>query len=151
MSTPVPKSLRIPLILLLALLGAGLASALPEEEDDGTRALWQARYRTLLQNRAILEDNIARLEHAYTQAQQRKYPRGAARESLRVRSEEQRERLAELQQEIDSIYDEARIAGVPPGWLSEVEDEPVVLPGAPATTDADARAGRNPLWLEDAR
>jgi len=135
-------------LLMLALPFA--ASAMDEEELLAKRNHWQSRYRTLLSNRAILNDNIAKLTHDYGQAQRRNYPRGGAREALLLQAREAEQELEAVEREIESIFVEARQSEVPPGWLYEVEDEPIERsqPAAadPAEVDPD---GRNPLYLDD--
>lgn len=141
--------------LLLALafsLVAGFAAAETEEEILAKRTQWQERYRVALTNREILKDNIAKLRHSYAQAQRRNYPRGGARQAFLTQTDEQEALLVETEQEIVSIREEARAAGIPPGWLAEVEDEPIAVPSQPASPadgeDVD-RDGRNPLYLDD--
>ena len=153
---PFRKTSRLrPLAFLVALalvLGAGFASAETEEELLAKRAHWQDRYRTLLQNRVILKDNIAKLRNDYAQAQRRNYPRGGARDAFLQKAEEQEDKLAEVERELDSIQRDARAAGVPPGWLAEVEDESFEIPQPAApSNDGDEvdREGRNPIYFEE--
>ena len=121
-----------------------------EEALLAKRTHWQSRYRTLLTNRAILTDNIAKLTHDYGQAQRRNYPRGGAREALLTQARQAERELEGVQKEIDAIFAEARMQDVPPGWLYEVEDEPIERPqpASPDTADDDAD-GRNPLYRDD--
>lgn len=150
---------RLAATLLAAIaLAPGLALVAPpaaaetEEELLARREHWQAKYRQMLHNRAILTRNIERLEHNYAQAQRRNYPRGGARQAFLDQANEQRELLAEIEQDIESIFREARAADVPPGWLYEVEDDvarnPMPAAKEPAADVAD-REGRNPLYAED--
>lgn len=129
------------------------APALADEELAAERAYWQGKYRVLRKNKAILEDNIAKLEHNYAQAQRRNYPRGGAREAFRTKANEQRKMLAEVESELATIFEEARAANVPPGWLFEVEDEPIELSQPAAVEGAEEddrdREGRNPLYADD--
>ena len=123
-----------------------------EEETQAKRDEWQERYRWLLRDQARLKQNVANLEHDYISSQRRNYPRGANRERLVKEAEAQKKELAGIEAEIAGIYTEARVAGIPPGWLSEVEDEDLTVPAAPAegnVTEED-REGRNPLYLKDA-
>lgn len=143
----------IPLLLALALsLLAGFAAAETEQEILAKRTQWQVRYRVALTNREILRDNIEKLRHDYAQAQRRNYPRGGARQAFLTQADEQEALLVETEQEIVSIREEARAAGIPPGWLAEVEDEPITVPSRPASLadgeDVD-RDGRNPLYIDD--
>lgn len=122
-----------------------------EEETQAKRDEWQERYRWLLRDQARLKQNVANLEHDYIASQRRNYPRGENRERLVREAEAQRKLLAEIETELEGIYAEARAAGIPPGWLSEVEDEDLTVPAAPATSDSSEvdREGRNPLYFDD--
>ena len=150
---------RLALTLLLTAcfsLAGGLALAETEEETMAKRLEWQDRYRVLLQNQAILKDNVAKLRHAYAQAQRRNYPRGGARERFLTQADEQQKQLDQVERELETIFAEARQAEIPPGWLYEVDDEELDLSGAPAAADLDDGAeaddedleGRNPLYRE---
>ena len=139
-------------VALFALALSGLAFAETEEELLAKRAHWQDRYRVLLKNQAILEDNIAKLRHNYAQAQRRNYPRGGAREAFREQADAQAVELDGVKQELESIFSEARAADVPPGWLFEVEEEsfdPGSLPASPESEPTLDLDGRNPLYLDD--
>ena len=141
--------------LLLALafsLVSGFAAAETEEEILAERTQWQERYRVYLTNREIIKDNIAKLRHNHQQAQRRNYPRGAARQRFLIEADEQEIQLQETEQEITAFRAEARAAGIPPGWLAEVEDEAIALPAQPAAAadeGGDDREGRNPLYFDD--
>lgn len=141
--------------LAMALLVASAAVSLPaaaetEEETLAKREYWQDKYRVLLRNQAILKDNVTKLEHDYAQAQRRNYPRGGARNELILKATLQRQQLAQTEKEIASIFTEARTSDVPPGWLYEIEDEPIDTPrpASPDTAGEDDRAGRNPRFLD---
>lgn len=164
MNRPSSRPLRsllslVALALALSIgLGATLASAETEEELLAKRAHWQDRYRTLLHNQAVLTRNIEKLRGDYAQAQRRNYPRGGAREAFLEKAAEQADLLAEVERELETIFREARAQDVPPGWLYEVEDEPIDTSTRPASPAGDGRddddagvdpAGRNPLYLDD--
>lgn len=159
---PVPRRLRKGRVLAAVLVGlalflgaavaaTSLASAMTDEELISKKEHWQKKYRTLLINRARLASDVAGLEHDYAQAQRRNYPRGGARERLRTQAAETRIQLEGIEQQIEGIFAEARADDVPPGWLYEVEDEPldVSQPASPepAASDED-REGRNPRFFE---
>ncbi len=149
----VASTLALVALTLPVGLGGFASDASAEEDLAAKRAHWQSKYRTMRRNKAILEDNIAKLEHNYAQAQRRNYPRGGAREAFRTKANEQREQLAKIEEQLESIFDEARRAEVPPGWLYEVEDEPVDLsepasPDAAASDDEEEDDGRNPIYRD---
>ncbi len=142
------------IVCVQLVLITSLCSAETEEELRAKRDYWQDKYRVLLHNRAAHQENAARMKYAHEQAQLSNYPRGGARERLLVAWKESLAKADAVQREIDGIFDEARRAGIPPGWLYEVEDEPIVLENEPTTSPA-ARAdadeddsGRNPLYLK---
>lgn len=122
-----------------------------EEETQAKRDEWQQRYRWLLRDQARLQQNVANLERDYIMSQRRNYPRGANRERLVVEADAQRKELVGVEKEIAGIYAEARAAGIPPGWLSEVEDEDLTVPAAKAEEDEPEvdREGRNPIYFDD--
>lgn len=147
---------RLPALLLsITLLFASAVGAETEDEIAAKRLQWQDRYRVLLQNQAILKQNIAKLRKNYAQAQRRNYPRGGAREAFRIKADEQEVQLGEIQRELENVFTEARAADVPPGWLYEVDEEPLDLSSAPAAKgaldrdsddDSPEDDGRNPLY-----
>jgi hypothetical protein len=161
-SSPNLNSLRPVLAATLAILGLSLcglfligsdaqAQFATEEETQAQRDTWQERYRWLLRDQARIKQNVANLERDYIMSQRRNYPRGANRERLVVEADAQKRELAKVEAEIAGIYAEARAAGIPPGWLSEVEDEDLTVPAAKADEDEPEvdREGRNPLYFED--
>lgn len=143
------RLLQIAMAVLITSAAISLpAEAQSEEETLAKREYWQDKYRVLLRNQAILKDNVTKLEHDYAQAQRRNYPRGGARNELLMKAIGQRQQLAQTEKEIASIFTEARKADVPPGWLYEIEDEPIDTrrPALPDTSGEDDRAGRNPRF-----
>jgi len=126
------------------------------------REFWQTRYRTLRQESARLEQDIAFEWELYADANRRNYRRGNARHVHRDKALELEARLKEVDAELEALPERARQLGALPGWLREVESEPIALPppgasdeeedapGQPAAPgSAEDRAGRNPLYLEE--
>ena len=154
---PLARTALTALVLGLAVAlaaGAVLApNALAETEEEllAKKDTWQSKYRTLLRTRDILKRNIAGLEKDYAQAQRRNYPRGGARQAFLDKANEQRALLAGIEEKIESIFREARMADVPPGWLYEIDDEIArsPMPAAKEPTDERDRDGRNPLYADD--
>lgn len=131
-----------------------IATASAGQDVQAMRDFWQGKYRTLLRNRATLNSNLAQLKHDYGQAQRRNYPRGGARQALLEQARQAEQELAKVEGQIETIFTDARMQDVPPGWLYEVEDEKIEAfqPAAPGTAGDDgARAddGRNPLYSKD--
>lgn len=133
---------------------ADSASAETEEELLAKKAEWQDRYRALRTNAARMRANAKKLRRGYALAQHANYPRGGAREELRLQYEKAERDADDYTAKIDEFHDEARRNEIPPGWLFEVDDEPID-PGVPADQDDSSledeedREGRNPIYLDD--
>lgn len=152
--------LGIQMITVGVALPFSVAAAAGESEAElaASRDQWQGNYRRLLRNKATLNENIAKSENDYAQAQRRNYPRGGARQMLLTRGEQAKVALVETEKEIAALIEDARRQGVPPGWLDEVASEEIVAfqPAAPSgdrdeeqDEEQDDREGRNPLYLDD--
>jgi septal ring factor EnvC (AmiA/AmiB activator) len=166
MSARTPRSSRFwrtasrALALFSLVLATGLASltatASDEEALRAKRDHWQDKYRALLYDQARLKDNLAKLRHDYAQAQRRNYPRGGAREALRTQAATTEQKLAKVERKLAQIFDQARAAEVPPGWLYQVDDDPIVLSN-PASKDGGSEeaaqdlGGHNPLYFDNDR
>jgi len=127
------------------------AQAQTEEEIQEQRDAWQNRYRNLLSNRARLIRNIEASRENYARAQRRNYPRGGARQQFLIDADTATKELAATEKEIAGIFTEARQENVPPGWLYQVEDEPIEMPQPAALDESEEqdREGRNPLHFKD--
>ena len=131
------------------------ATAETEDEDAAKKAEWQDRYRTLRNNAARMRDNASKLRRAYKLSQHSNYPRGGARLSFKQQVEDTERKAEEFESKLASFHDEARENQIPPGWIFEVDDEPVDL-GTPASAGEDeethavqAPEGRNPAFYGD--
>lgn len=115
-------------LALAALAGMPGASALPRPAEatlpsDADRARWQERVgaaRTELE-RARRRSEAA--EEAVQQMRHRRRPRGEAREALFAEREAARAACSDAERALDELLEQARRAGVPPGWL-RAEDAP---------------------------
>jgi hypothetical protein len=103
----------------LSLVFAGNASAGIEEVE---KARFQERYAELIQSVASAEVRVSKSGAAYTKARQRNRLKGEYRELIMTEMEAAEAELARLQKELVAFPEDARRAGVPPGWLREVED-----------------------------
>jgi hypothetical protein len=156
MSRTFPFISRLALVLLASLAIASSGFATDGAEYDGTgdptpKEQWQTEYRRLLQEKARLERNAKTARENYSQAQQRNYPRGSARQKMLVDEQEAKQGLVEVEAEIERFKRSSRQDGVVPGWYYEVEEEPMVAAPQPHrddTEDAEDREGRNPLYLD---
>ena len=118
-----PRSRRAALGLALAALlaapgaptlGAPRAEALrdaPEQEPWQERVA-EARHLVLRaqERREATEKAVDRMRHS-------RHPRGEAREALFAEREAARLDVAEAERALEKLLEEARRAGVPPGWL----------------------------------
>lgn len=127
------------------------ASAQTPDEMQEQRTSWNERYRVLLRDRVRLEQNIVKSKNNYSLAQHRNYPRGGARQQFLIDAEDAAKELASTEEAIVELFAAAREANVPPAWLYEVEDEPIVSaqPNASEEDEEDDRAGRNPAHFAD--
>lgn len=130
------------------------ASAETEEEALAKKAEWQDRYRVLRTNAFRMRENAKKLRRAYGLAQHANYPRGGAREEFRLQVEQAERDADDFSAQIEAFHEDALRNEIPPGWLAEVEDEPID-PGLPADQDEsdpepdDDREGRNPIHFDD--
>ncbi len=131
---------------------AVVAGANAEEAELSKKAEWQDRYRTLRNNSVRMRDNATKLRKAYSQSQHANYPRGGARERFKQQVLDTERKADQYEVQLAQFVDEARQNQIPPGWLYEVDDEPVD-PGTPAAAGGDddthsinAPDGRNPAY-----
>ena len=116
------RSRPLAALAVAALAAAQGTLALPrpaaaEVLDDTVRIEWQQRLGAA---RAELERARERSEAAAEAVQKmrhRRHPRGAAREALFAERDAADQELAEAKRALDDLLEQARRAGVPPGWL----------------------------------
>ena len=131
------------------------ASPASDNADDevAQKSEWQGRYRALRNNAVRMRENATKLRRAYGLAQHANYPRGGARERFKQQVLDTERKADQYEEELANFTDEARANGIPPGWLAEVDEEPIDhgIPAAVADDeeDADAREGRNPLYADE--
>ena len=137
--------------LVLTVPGNVMASNSLDETAsvEEVKAEWQGRYRKLLTDAARLRRNAEAARYNYSQANQRNYPRGAARKQFLIDEENAQAELVQVEADIEKLREDGRREGALPGWFYEVEDEPLDAPqpAAPVEDPAD-REGRNPLYLD---
>ncbi|HEB90088.1 MAG TPA: hypothetical protein ENI85_10995 [Deltaproteobacteria bacterium] len=105
----------------------GVASAQVDSHETAEieKAYWQDRYRRLRKEAARLRREIEEARTAYAAANRRNYRRGPVRHEYRAKMLEAEKELSRVEAELSTLHDEARRAGALPGWLREVEMEPV--------------------------
>ena len=95
--------------------------------------------------------NAATARAEYKRAQRRNYPRGEARAQYLINEAEALDELAQVEASIEKLRAEGRAAGALPGWVYEVDEEPIGRPQPAARDereDPQDREGRNPLYLD---
>jgi hypothetical protein len=130
--TRAPRSLAqgLALAALLAASGAPIhaAQAAAELPDTRQNEAWSER---VAEARADIDSARERRDAAETavdRMRHRRHPRGAAREGLFSEREVARAGVVEAERALDELLEQARRAGVPPGWLRAPEP---ALPAAP--------------------
>ncbi len=95
---------------------------LPDLAGPEAKAEWQGRYRALIDqvSGAVTRYEIARAR--YSKNRQRNTARGQARREINEQLREAEIERTEAEAELAKFPEIARRAGVPPGWLREVED-----------------------------
>ncbi len=128
------RSLRC-LLAVALFLPAALGAADPLPDPDAGAAEWELWQQSLREARGAVAEARSRqqaAEIAYTRMRHHNRGRGAAKEAILVEREEARRELAEAGQRLEELAEQARRAGVPPGWLEPDEDEAMEEPAARA-------------------
>jgi hypothetical protein len=128
------SALRFAAISIALLFGPALAgppAASAPLAREGDRQAWEERFREA--RRALAE---AQARHdgaiaAYKKMRSRNKARGDAKVAILTEREEAKAALAEAEQSLQALTEQARRAGVPPGWLRS----PAAWPAAPGTDD----------------
>ncbi|MBY0398772.1 hypothetical protein K2X89_00615 [Myxococcota bacterium] len=133
------------------------ALAAADDAEVALKTEWQERYRTLRNNAVRMRDNAIKLRRAYSLSQHSNYPRGGARVRFKQQVEDTEHKADQYEAQMASFLDEARQSQIPPGWIYEVDEEPID-PGSPAAAAGDEPThqvgvpeGRNPAYYEGAR
>ena len=133
----IDRKARMAWIALIFAAAIGSASAAPQpafaqataldhiEGDEAAKAYWQGRYRNLRAKEARLAETVRLATKEYADANRRTYRRSGVRHFHRTNANEAKAELEIVRGELESIYDDARAAGVPLFWLDEVAEEPI--------------------------
>jgi hypothetical protein len=109
----------VALFLPLALRAAD-PPADPEAEE---RATWEQAVRDARAALAAAQERHAAADRAYRQMRHHHRGRGEKKAEILAEREAAAQELAEAQERLEALPEEARRAGVPPGWL-QLDDEP---------------------------
>jgi len=110
-------------VLLIALSGLLLASTAAQAIDEADKEAWQQEYRSLI---ILVRDAEKRVEAAKadrTRARTRDRFQGSYRKKIEADLTQAENDLTDGMKRLDEFPEKARVAGVPPGWLREVEME----------------------------
>ena len=116
-------------LLALGIATAWVAPSALADVPDSEKPEWQQRYRDLLDTASEAASRYEVANAIYTKNRQINRKRGEARQSINTELQEAQIGLAEARAALQEFPEEARRAGVPPGWLREVEEERGVASG----------------------
>lgn len=138
-----------PAVVLALALALAAGPALANEPEVNTDPVhWQNRYRALVEKARQLRAKVEVETELYADANRRNYRRGSKRHVHRQAAARAEAKLAKVEAELASMEDEARRAGVPRGWLHQVEIQLEDEARGPAVATGPGDEGRNPLHLE---
>ena len=114
--------------LILGLsLAAAFAISLGEAGADGkeirSKTYWQKRYVRMLTRKAEAELRVEENQKVIREARQRDRLKGEHRVEIMTEQESAEKELAEVTKLLAEFPDTARKAGIPPGWLREVDSK----------------------------
>lgn len=125
------STLRFATVSLALLFGPVLAAPTASASQlarEGDRAAWQERFREARRALAEAEARDAAALESYRKMKRRNQARGDAKVAIVSEREEARAALEKATADLEALTEEARRAGVPPGWLRD----PAARPDAPA-------------------
>jgi hypothetical protein len=104
-------------------LTASLVSAQPAsvEAEEGSKAHWQERYLALKAQASRATEDLTHAKRDYNKAKQRGNLRGDYKHDIMARIQSAETQLEDAQAALVALPDEARAAGIPPGWFREVD------------------------------
>lgn len=108
--------------LVSTLIVLGQAANAGQDENQRKRD-WQTRYESVLHKAAAAEARIAEARLQISKLRHRDRYRGKQRADVESRLHAAEQELTAAKQAIAVFPDAARHAGIPPGWLREVEEK----------------------------
>ena len=117
-----------PLIAALLTLAMGFAIGISPAaaDDDSQRKIdWQHQYSRLLAGAAKAEARIQASRKALRKARQRDRLKGEHRTKILAELEAAEQEAETARVLLEKFPESARRAGIPPGWLREVEDRQI--------------------------
>jgi len=89
----------------------------PIQPTDADRAAWQQRVRDARKAVVRADARERDAEAAYDRMRHRDHPRGKAAQAVLAEREDARQDAEAARARLDEVLEQARRAGVPPGWL----------------------------------
>ena len=108
-------------VTLVAGLAIAVWPAAANNSEPPNKTDWQGRYAAVLSRATAAEARIEANSKVQRKARQRERYQGEHRVEILAELEDAQKELAEAREIIAKFPDAARQAGVPPGWLREVE------------------------------
>jgi len=109
-------------LALAALLAPPVARA--QGDDDPSRAAWQQRLRDLRSELRQARTASAAAKASYSRMRSRNRLRGEAKAEVIEKVATTEKAVVAAEHKLEAFYEEARRAGVPPGWLRLPEGDP---------------------------
>ncbi len=122
------KSLSRPLVVALLALATGFAicvSSASAEDETQRKQDWQHQYSTVIAGAANAEARVEASRKALRKARQRDRLKGDHRTKVLAELDEAEREVEKARALLDKFPESARRAGIPPGWLREVEDRQI--------------------------
>ncbi len=119
------------LLLGIGIIGAAAATTATADSTltggtatgtDAKKEYWQRKYAQIMSRASGAELRVEASRAAYREARQRDRPRGAERQKLVIELESAEAEYQTASKLLADFPEKARRAGVPPGWLREVEE-----------------------------
>jgi hypothetical protein len=139
------KRSAVAALLAGALALPGLAWAVAEEPIDAAvleteKEQWQSRFHAAREAVAAARESHRAALDAYTKMRHRGKPRGEAKQRILEELSSSEEVLAEAEAALEEMFETARRAGLPPGWMRMQRGG---NPAAPEPSPEDTRASRS--------
>jgi len=122
------KSLSRPLVVALLALATGFVicvSSASAEDETQRKQDWQHQYSTVIAGAAKAEARVEASRKALRKARQRDRLKGDHRTKVLAELDEAEREVEKARAMLAKFPESARRAGIPPGWLREVEDRQI--------------------------
>ena len=124
--------------VLIAVVAAALAlpfltraaddPAVDEASYEARKEMWQGRFRTAREAVVAARARHREALEAYAQMRHRRRERGEEKQKILEELTASEVALEESENSLEELFESARRAGVPPGWMRMERDEPPAAP-----------------------